>query len=309
MLRLFCLLALVAVLLSACGDVVIMGAPYGGTSSSSSYTYSGYGENDLVYCIESSGVCYYETYAECNNYYGSVVSYCSVGNHYGSSSSARSSSSSSYASLVYCIESSGICYYESYSECRSYNGIVVSYCEEYKNYSSSSLARSSSSAARLQTFFDGDEAYWYVENDTYNAWYGSGGSFLISDDYGYSNSYDNTISQVSHLYTLVDFPESNYSAFTLSFDFRGEGEQGYDYLSVALVPNNNSIWAGGKISSSWQVGSEYALAPYWGAKHITLADYKYSGASYYLVFTWQNDSESGDNPPASIKNISITGYY
>jgi hypothetical protein len=127
-------------------------------------------------------------------------------------------------------------------------------------------------------------------------------SAYISNDGGTSNNYNTSISSLVHIYRSVTFPESS-EAYTLSFDWKGGDNYGYDYLRVYLVDASSSITAGSLPSgtllgtycnSSWQRGSVSIPA-------------SNSGTTKLLVFTWYNNDsyDYGYYPPA-VDNIVLT---
>ncbi|PLX11336.1 MAG: hypothetical protein C0594_03820 [Marinilabiliales bacterium] len=152
---------------------------------------------------------------------------------------------------------------------------------------------------------------WTVVNDATNQWEigtaanngGSNGAY-ISNDGGTSNTYDNSITQVSHFYVDYAFPAGE-TVIDLSFDWKCDGESSYDNLKVFLVPTSTTPTAGTSLSTG-QIGDTYYSEQLtWTNESITI-DGSNAGSTMRLVFSWKNDGLYGDSPPIAVDNISIT---
>ena len=159
---------------------------------------------------------------------------------------------------------------------------------------------------------------WTVVNHTTNTWQISGvavpyagtNSAFISNDGGTSYSYTNTLSQTSHFYRDVTVPAGE-SSITLSFQWKGNGESGWDRLLIYTAPTSVTPVAGIPVSSSTALTgatlvytqSVFPQAAY-GLQTITLSS-SLAGTTFRLILTWQNDASGGTNPPVSVDNISL----
>lgn len=151
---------------------------------------------------------------------------------------------------------------------------------------------------------------WTVVNNATNAWFcgapgaqaGARGAF-ISNNGGGTNTYTNTVSQVSHFYqAAVNIPAGQN---VLTFNWKASGENNYDFLEVFLVPNGTAINAGirmgiiNRVAGPLRGQSSFQLAT------VNLGCFS-SAQSRTLVFSWVNDGSLGTNPPGAIDNIVLT---
>lgn len=105
---------------------------------------------------------------------------------------------------------------------------------------------------------------WTVVNGSQtNQWYvGTAAVFAgtraayISNTGGGTNNYDINASSVVHFYRDITIPAN--STVNLSFNWRGYGESGYDYLRVFVVPTTTTPTAGTQLTSG-QVGGDFNL--------------------------------------------------
>lgn len=149
----------------------------------------------------------------------------------------------------------------------------------------------------------------------------SGRSAYISNNSGTAHQYTNDVTSVVHFYRDITFP-ANISEFTLSFDWKADGETAsFDALVVSLAPTSYTPTA-----SNVSLGTGVLPAPanmlgnmsppqLWNRPGVTSATYTLSSVgvgncwedvTLRLIFTWKNDASLGDNPPAAIDNISLT---
>jgi len=126
-------------------------------------------------------------------------------------------------------------------------------------------------------------------------------SAYISNDGGTSNAYDNSTSQVSHIYKSFTATAS----MELSFSWKTIGEGNFDYLVVSVVPVATTPTAGSTLSSFYNVGSRRSGSASWQDVTADISSLVTAGSDYYLVFTWKNDSFAGTQPPAAIDDIVI----
>ena len=140
---------------------------------------------------------------------------------------------------------------------------------------------------------------WAVGTATFNAGSYSG---YVSNDAGVTNAYTIlSASSVSHFYRDITFPASG--EFHLSFNWKGNGESGYDDFKVFLVDVGTTPTAGTVIASG-QIGTTYGLQSTWQAVDLTFAATNL-GTTKRLVFSWRNDGSGGTQPPAAVDNIQI----
>ena len=179
---------------------------------------------------------------------------------------------------------------------------------------------------------DGDQANdWVLENGSQtNQWYvgapgahsGTNGLFISSDN-GTSNTY-NTDS-ISHVYAYAVFNFSETGEYTISYDWKSQGESRYyDWLRVFLAPASQDFVAGSAqpLGSSTYNAAQAAVATGWieltgrTSSPWTLAQQSTwqnlattftitNPGIYKLVLMWSNDGSGGTQPPASVDNISI----
>ena len=130
-------------------------------------------------------------------------------------------------------------------------------------------------------------------------------SLYITND-GTANAYSITMSSVVHAYIDAEIPADGAS---LKFNWRAQGENlmgsAVDYLIVRVVPTSTVPVAGvlttvGTTLGTYRMGG----AATWGEPVIAIpADN--NGTTVRLIFTWNNDSNLGGQPPAAIDNIEL----
>lgn len=158
---------------------------------------------------------------------------------------------------------------------------------------------------------------WTAVNSTLNTWqvsavavpYAGANSAFISNDAGVSYLYTNTTPQASHFYRDVTVPVGE-SKIALSFQWKGNGETGYDRLLVYTAPTTvtpviDVPTSGTTITGATLVYTQTALQAAYGLQTIALPG-SLAGTTFRLIFTWQNDNSGGINPPTSIDDISLT---
>lgn len=170
--------------------------------------------------------------------------------------------------------------------------------------------------------FEGTTCGWELFNgDRTNRWVwgtavNNGGThaLYISNDYGTTNAYNGSSETIVYAARLLTFTEGT---FEFSYNWLANGESSNDYLRVALIPATESLTAGTSVPSgfsattlptSWIAldgGSKLNLATDWQSKVATI---DVAAGNYYLVFVWRNDYAIGNNPPATIDNVSISKY-
>lgn len=125
----------------------------------------------------------------------------------------------------------------------------------------------------------------------------------ISNDVGVTNSYQ--VQEPSFVWTYRDiYLEPGHPQYQLSLDFRGVGEVGNDYVKLFLDDPTDPPLDRYTTVPFTQIGEVLNLAGQWVHKSFAL-DSSYAGAKR-LYILWNNNRNSGVNPPAAIDNISIT---
>lgn len=158
---------------------------------------------------------------------------------------------------------------------------------------------------------------WTAVNDNNNKWYvgaavkyaGTNGAY-IDNNGGSTNKYVTNKEYTSHFYRDIIIP-SGATNISLSFFLRGSGEISYDRLLVYTAPTTVTPVAG--TPAQWTSAFPGATLIYTQSAFYTVFTNQsvslpnsLAGTSVRLIFTWQNDHNSGTNPPAAIDNISLT---
>ena len=158
--------------------------------------------------------------------------------------------------------------------------------------------------------FANNQNAWCIGNATNN---GGNRALYISNDSGQSNAYDESNTSVSYAYKTLYLTST---AYTISYDWKGNGESNYDYLRVFLVPSSVVINAGSDNGISTTGAPNGWIALDGGSKlnsqttwqHVQQTFTPNLAGGYYLLFCWQNDNTnfSGGQPPVAIDNVSIS---
>ena len=157
-----------------------------------------------------------------------------------------------------------------------------------------------------------------VQNGQTNKWSsgtatsnGGAQAAYISNDNGATNTYSTGSTSVSHIYRDFSIP-AGFPAINLSFDWKGDGENNWDYLSVWLVPTSYMPTAGTSLSTTGtaptgrvRLGGNFQDITAYQTANLTIPP-AYAGQSFRLVFQWQNDGGTGTQPPAAIDNIVVS---
>jgi len=152
---------------------------------------------------------------------------------------------------------------------------------------------------------------WVIGTGTNNG--GTKSLYISKDGTSYASSSYGSSSLV-YASKLFHFEAGDY---TVSYDWKCNGESTYDFLRVALVPSNveltastsySSLGSGSTLPTGWDRwldgGSYLGGSTNWTTKSvdITIAE----TGDYQVVFAWRNDY-SGGNTPAAIDNFKILG--
>jgi len=162
---------------------------------------------------------------------------------------------------------------------------------------------------------------WLLINGTQtNAWawgeaVNNGGThaLYVSNDEGASNAY--TANSTSTSYVVKSFYFDEAGTYSVSFDWKANGESGYDYLRVVLAPMAAEPVAGTlytdlsntKTPAGWLAldgGSQLQGKSDW--QHISVEIAIEEAGNYKVVLLWTNDSSGGTQSPAAIDNFSIS---
>jgi len=157
---------------------------------------------------------------------------------------------------------------------------------------------------------------WTAVNDGSNYWvvgtstkYSGANSAYISND-GTNNTYSNNTKRTSHFYKDITVPAGEPN-IELSFYLQGTGEADYDRLLIYTAPTSVTPVAGNpvqyttNITGATLIYSQPAVISFYALQSITLPS-SLSGTTFRLIVTWQNDDNTGVNPPASIDNVTVT---
>ena len=146
--------------------------------------------------------------------------------------------------------------------------------------------------------------FWAIANATYSS--PSRSAYITNNSSTVPNAYTTTTASVSHLFAPIYFPPGN--SYQLSFAWKSNGETTNDVLEVFLVNLNLEIYptAGTAFNSAYRVGGPYSGRTTWQTPTITLND-NVSNTAQLLIFSWKNNNTAGNQPPAAIDNISISG--
>ena len=161
------------------------------------------------------------------------------------------------------------------------------------------------------TDFESDCDWTFINGDLTNAWVwgeaahnGEGTHGLyISNDGGETNAYTNTDTAMVYVAKTFHLESGEYC---FSYDWLANGEEGSDYMRVALVPDSKTLVAGMELPYGWialDEGNPLYGATEWQTKSV-MATVPYT-EDWKMVFVWSNNNSGGDNPPAAVDNVSI----
>ncbi len=162
---------------------------------------------------------------------------------------------------------------------------------------------------------------WTLHNDEQmNAWYvgdavnnGGGKALYVSKDGGFTNAYDIYSPAFVFADKLFRF---DGGAYDFAYDWRCGGEANWDYLRVALIPEDAAPTAGEQqpngfsydsFPSGWiPLDNNGQLVNQTSWQHLSIEGLEVPAGDYYVAFLWRNDDSVGNQPPAAIDNFSVT---
>lgn len=159
---------------------------------------------------------------------------------------------------------------------------------------------------------EGQPNRWCVGEAANNTPQG-GYSLYVSQDSGATNTYSGAASSVSYAYRYFVLEQGDYLC---SFDWRCMGDGEFHFLRAFMVPaaavptagsfpNNANHYSA--VPSGWidLSGQSHYLSgqPTW-ATHTQPFSLTDSGL-YVLLFMWENDAYTPQDPPAAVDNISV----
>ena len=138
--------------------------------------------------------------------------------------------------------------------------------------------------------------YWVIGNET--AYQGAQSLYITND----GTSYGYNIEENSAVWAILNNPIKG--ATNIAFDWKGEGESGFDYMRAYIIPVGSSVYAGSTTipAGAIRIGSTFNGTTAWEHYQgcVSLGE-----TEYYLSFLWTNDGSVGATPIA-IDNVQIT---
>lgn len=120
----------------------------------------------------------------------------------------------------------------------------------------------------------------------------------------FAHAFTNGTASTVHFYRDVVIP-AGQGAINLSFNWISRpNAAANDRLRVFLVPTTTTPVAGTALTAT-PIAGPLNNQTSWTSFTISLPC-SYSGATWRLVFSWENDAAGGNNPPGGIDNISLT---
>lgn len=124
----------------------------------------------------------------------------------------------------------------------------------------------------------------------------------ISDNIsGTTHNYNVSSTSVVHIYRDITIPAGE-PYITLSFRWKTQGENNYDYIRVHVVSTSTTPVAGTLLTTG-QLGGDFNQSGSWQLFTSTFC--AVPGSSIRLVFSWRNDGSIGTQPPGTLDNISV----
>lgn len=137
---------------------------------------------------------------------------------------------------------------------------------------------------------------------------GGNAGLYITDNGGLNNTYNNEIPSLVHAYRDIQMP-GVVDQLSLSFDWKSQGEGGFDILRVWLVPASFTPTPGLEVFEETgfiQLAGSLCMNNQWSAAAQQVDVSAYAGEVLRLIFEWRNDGVSGESPAAAIDDIAIS---
>ena len=150
---------------------------------------------------------------------------------------------------------------------------------------------------------------WYV-GATPVSFAGTNAAY-ISNDAGVTWAYSNTVASASHFYRDVTVPAGE-SKINLQFQWKGNGESGWDRLLVYVAPTSVTPVAGTPAANSTVLTGATLVYTQATFPQTLYANANFflptslAGTTFRLIFVWQNDGSFGTTPGVSVDNINLT---
>jgi hypothetical protein len=154
---------------------------------------------------------------------------------------------------------------------------------------------------------------WFVGEATNN---GGDRSIYISNDGGVNNEYDINASAIAHFYRDFSVPEG-FGDITLTFDWKGNGEAGWDFMRVYYAPTTYTPVAGttGNLPVSIPAqglvqlkgegnAGNFQMNNTWTSETFTLPE-ELAGTTVRIIFSWRNDAIIGMQPAMAVDNVGM----
>jgi gliding motility-associated-like protein len=137
-------------------------------------------------------------------------------------------------------------------------------------------------------------------------------SLYISNN-GTANTYTNSVASVVQAYRDITIP-SGAGEVSVTFDYKVNGDPGFDYLRVWMVPVTFVPTPGTQITAAAvgagdrvQLGGNIQTpTPVWTNYSFDTPVATYQNQTRRLVFEWRNDGVIGADPPGAIDNINVS---
>jgi hypothetical protein len=156
---------------------------------------------------------------------------------------------------------------------------------------------------------------WTSVNGATNKWFvgtvalcaGSKGAYIGTSSA--NNTYNINTSDISHFYKTVVFPAGE-TCITLSFNWKANGESGYDGIKVFLgsvsgaAPVANTSFTTTDPGAT-QIGASFYNVQTSCARVSITIPAAYAGTTRRLVFSWVNDNNTGAGVGGTVDNIGL----
>jgi len=160
------------------------------------------------------------------------------------------------------------------------------------------------------SYANGDVTYhnhWHVGTAVSN---NGVGSAYITDDGGTSNTYDNTVSSVTHMYKDFTTPADYSGSSNLYFAWRCAGQSVWDYLRIYIAPSGTTPTGGAEVSTAYNVaGGSNRYSDAGGSFTETSEDVSSlvttASTTYRIILSWVNDGSGGVDPAAAVDDIIL----